>query len=65
MPIIRVSMFEGRTDDQKERLAKAIADAMHEIAGSNRDGVNVLFDDVQPKNWYRGGVQLGAAAKAR
>lgn len=63
MPIVRVSMFEGRSDEQKERLADAIATAMSEIAGSNRAGVNVLFDDVQAINWYQGGKRLGHKSK--
>ena len=63
MPIVRVSMFEGRSDEQKERLADAIATAMSEIAGSNRAGVNVLFDDVQSTNWYQGGKPLGRKDK--
>lgn len=64
MPIVRVSMFSGRSEDQKDRLANAITDAMHEIAGSKRDAVNVLFDEVEGENWYQGGKCLGAARRS-
>jgi 4-oxalocrotonate tautomerase len=55
MPVVRVSFFEGRTDEQKGKLALAITDAIVEIAGSGREGVNVIYDEVARENWYIGG----------
>jgi len=55
MPVVRVSFVEGRTKEQKDKLAAAIADAMSEIAGSRREGVHVIYEDVPKGNWYMGG----------
>jgi 4-oxalocrotonate tautomerase len=55
MPVVRVSFFEGRTDEQKEKLALVITDAIVEIAGSGREGVNIIYDEVARENWYIGG----------
>lgn len=61
MPVVRVSFIEGRTEEQKDRLAAAIADAMSEIAGSRRDGVHVIYEDVAKGNWYIGGKPTARA----
>ena len=54
MPIIRVEMFPGRDGVQKEFLARSIADAVAEIAGTSREGVHVIFDAVEREDWAIG-----------
>jgi 4-oxalocrotonate tautomerase family enzyme len=54
MPIVRVEMFPGRDGVQKEFLARSIADAVAEIAGTSREGVHVIFDDVPREEWAIG-----------
>jgi 4-oxalocrotonate tautomerase len=61
MPVVRVSFIEGRSDEQKQRLAEAIADAMARIAGSKREAVNVIFEDVPKRDWYLGGALTARA----
>lgn len=55
MPIVRVTLLEGRTPEQKERLAAALTEAMVQEAGARREGVMVLFEDVAPAHWAIGG----------
>jgi 4-oxalocrotonate tautomerase len=55
MPTVRVEMFAGRTDDQKERLAKAMTDAFVEIGGATPQSVHVIFSDIEKSNWAVGG----------
>lgn len=54
MPVIQVNMREGRSPEIKKKIAAAIADAMAEHAGSNRDGVFVLFYDMPQDNFVHG-----------
>jgi 4-oxalocrotonate tautomerase len=64
MPVVRVSFFEGRSVAQKRQIAEAITDALATIAGSNRKGVHVIFDEVSRDNWVIGGApetRTGAA----
>lgn len=56
MPVVRVTFFEGRSDDQKRELAEVITEAMGRIAGSKREAVNVIFEEVPKQNWYIGGA---------
>ncbi|MBS7643007.1 tautomerase family protein [Candidatus Bathyarchaeota archaeon] len=56
MPIVIVEFFEGRTSEQKARLAKAITDAMVEIAGAKAENVTVIFHDLPKTNLAKAGV---------
>ncbi|WP_371223474.1 2-hydroxymuconate tautomerase [Roseovarius sp. 2305UL8-3] len=56
MPMIRVEMFAGRSDDQKRALAKELTDAFIRTAGGNPDAVEVMIVDVEKDSWAKGGV---------
>jgi 4-oxalocrotonate tautomerase len=56
MPIVRVEMWEGRTQDQKAELARAITDAVVRIAKTTPEATIVVFEDVARDNWATGGV---------
>lgn len=56
MPFVTVHLWEGRTVDQKRRLAKAITDAMVEHVGANPDALHIAIQDYPLENWARNGV---------
>ena len=56
MPIVTVSMFAGRSKEQKAALAKAITDAVVTIAKTTPEATTVVFDDVSKENWAEAGV---------
>jgi 4-oxalocrotonate tautomerase len=56
MPVIHVEMWPGRTHTQKKQLAKAITDAMVDIAKTTPEATIVIFDDVAKENWAQGGL---------
>jgi len=62
MPVITVQMLEGRTDEQKRPLAKAITEAMVKHANARADAVEVIFHEVSRTNWARGGTLLADQA---
>lgn len=51
MPVIRVAMFLGRTDEQKERLALRITQAFVEEAQGTPESVHVLFEEIARSDW--------------
>lgn len=55
MPLIRVSMYPGRTDEQKKALVEELTDAFLRTAGGNRDGVWVMLEEVPREHWGVGG----------
>ena len=50
MPLIRVEMFKGRTDEQKKVLVKELTDSFIKSCGGNRDAVDVIITDIEQKN---------------
>lgn len=54
--MVSVQLWEGRTVDQKRRLAEAITQAMIEHAGASPDALHVNFVEFSLENWARGGV---------
>jgi 4-oxalocrotonate tautomerase len=56
MPVIHVEMWPGRTYAQKQELAKAITQAMTDIAKTAPEATIVIFSDVPKENWAQGGV---------
>ena len=58
MPLIHVSMYPGRSQDQKDRYAKAVTDAAVEILKTKPEHVIVIFDDNPKENWFQAGKAL-------
>jgi 4-oxalocrotonate tautomerase len=55
MPIYRVEMLEGRTLEQKQKLAEEITRVSVQVLGGSPDSVQVLIDEVRRENWATGG----------
>lgn len=48
-------MLEGRTVEQKKKLAEEITRISVEVLGGSPDSVHVLITDVTRENWATGG----------
>jgi len=55
MPLIQVTMLQGRTVDQKRKLAQRLTDAMVEEAGARREAIVVTFVEVSKESYASGG----------
>jgi 4-oxalocrotonate tautomerase len=58
MPFISVKMLEGRTDEQKRKLVKAITDVMVEICDAKAEGTTVVIEEHARDHWASGGVMI-------
>ena len=58
MPLVQVTMLEGRTTDQKRKIAQRITDAIVEEAGARREAVVVAFHEVSKESYASGGVLM-------
>ena len=45
MPVIRIDMMEGRTQDQKRGIVKEITETMTRIAGTKPEDVRIIIVD--------------------
>src|ERR1700722_2829146 len=55
MPVVQITMLQGRTADQKRKLAERITDALVEEAGARRERVIVAFNEVSKESYASGG----------
>ena len=58
MPYIQVSLYPGRSDQQKQDFAKTITKSAVEILKTKEDHVIVVFDENPKENWFLAGNQL-------
>ncbi|MBI2818233.1 MAG: 2-hydroxymuconate tautomerase family protein [Acidobacteria bacterium] len=56
MPLIQVTLLEGRTPEQKRKVVERITAVMVEELGTKREAVTITFVDVPPTNYATGGV---------
>ena len=56
MPIIRVEMWEGRTQAQKAELARVITEAVVTIAHTTPEATIIIFEDINKGNWATSGI---------
>lgn len=55
MPLLRVSLWSGRTKEQKAELAKALTDTMVNVAKVPPQSVTIQFEELPKDNWATGG----------
>jgi 4-oxalocrotonate tautomerase len=58
MPIVTVSLFGGRTQKEKDRLAEAITESVCKILGVDKKEVVVVFQEGPHGNFYSEGIRL-------
>jgi len=61
MPVVIIEMWEGRTEEQKEKLIKGITRAFEEI-GVKAEWLNIIIHDVPKTNWGIRGEQASKIA---
>ena len=58
MPIVTVSMYSGRTQREKDRLAEAITEDIVKVLQVPKEDVIVVFQEAEHGNWYSSGIRL-------
>ena len=58
MPLVQVTMLQGRTADQKRKIAKRITDTMVEEGGAKREAIVVTFVELSKESYASGGVLM-------
>ena len=58
MPLITVSMYPGRTQEQKDEFARAVTRSAAEILGAKEGHVVVVFEENPKGNWFLAGDRL-------
>jgi 4-oxalocrotonate tautomerase len=58
MPLIQITMLQGRTADQKRKIAQRMTDVMAEEAGARREAIVVTFVEVSKESYATGGILM-------
>lgn len=56
MPIVQVEILEGRSIEQKRKLAEKVTDAVVESINCPRDAVSVIIREMKKDNYSIGGT---------
>ncbi len=63
MPLVQITMLNGRTTEQKRKLAQRITDVMVEEANAHREAVVVTINEVPKENYASAGVLMADKGK--
>jgi 4-oxalocrotonate tautomerase len=58
MPVITVSLYTGRTQKEKDKLAEAITEDVVKILNVAKKDVVIIFQEASHGNWYASGIRL-------
>jgi len=58
MPLIKISMYPGRTQQQKDDFAKAVTKSATEILKAKENHIIVVFEENPKENWFQAGKPL-------
>lgn len=56
MPVIQVTMSQGRSVEQKRELVRVLTKETSRILNTNEDAVRILIYEVSKENWGNAGV---------
>jgi 4-oxalocrotonate tautomerase len=56
MPLVQVTMIEGRSDEQKQALHREVAEAVHRTVGAPLEAIRVVVYEIPAGHWSVGGV---------
>ena len=58
MPMVQITMLEGRSAEQRRKMAQRITDVLVEEAAARRESIVVAFHEVSKESYASGGVLM-------
>ncbi|AET92855.1 2-hydroxymuconate tautomerase [Burkholderia sp. KK1] len=55
MPIVQITMIEGRSDEQKEAMFHEVTEAIHRTTATPRESVRIMIYEVPPRHFATAG----------
>lgn len=62
MPLVEISLAEGRTPEQIRALLAEVHQAVHRSIGAPEPSIRVVVREVPPEHWSAGGETLAERA---
>jgi len=60
MPIVEITLIEGRSSDAKHKLIEKVTEAVVEAIGAPREAVRIILREIPGEHFGVGGVSKGA-----
>lgn len=54
MPFVRIQLKEGRSTEQKKKMAEEIIEVIHKHGDAKRESIRVIYEEMAPENFYKG-----------
>lgn len=54
MPVVRVTLIEGYSDETRQRLGHALTDAVRSTIAAPLEGITIAIEELKPENYMRG-----------
>lgn len=51
MPVVTIKLFEGRTREQKDEIAKQMTETLVKVAGASEDHCWIVFEDMKKSDF--------------
>lgn len=58
MPLIQVTLIEGRTAEQKQDFVQRVTQAAADALGSAPETVRIVLQEIDPDNWIVAGETM-------
>lgn len=56
MPMIRIEMLEGRSEDKKNKMLREVTEAMARALEIDEEEVDIIVYEIKKKDWSTGGI---------
>lgn len=55
MPFVKIDLFEGRSQEQKNELAREVTEVVSRIAKAPKENIHVFINDMPEGTYYHQG----------
>jgi len=55
LPVVRISFFEGHSEEERRNLVKSVTDAVATVTGNDPEAVHVILHETRKDQWAKGG----------
>ncbi len=59
MPVVEITLIEGRSDEAKVRLHQKVAEAIHEAIDAPKEAIRIIIREVPALHFSAAGVPKG------
>ena len=56
MPVVRIELLEGRSDEKKSKMILEVTEAMARSLQIEKEEVDIIIQEVKRKDWATGGI---------